>query len=377
MVLYEPSSSGHGTHVVSLVKSLKNDRYRITVVCPSSNVLTIERLRRAGVTVVPLPISKLRNVRALLRLVRLLKREKVHIIHIHGQEAGIWGRIAAWIAGVPVVVYTPQTVDIRQKRFQGLYYLIERLLASVTDMLISVNEGDRLRLISEGIISPQKITTIYNGIEVRDFPVGVDIGTTKRNLGIESERPVVAQIGRLSEQKGPLFLLEAAAQISQVRPDVTFLMVGEGPLRAQIEAQAKELGLSNNLLLPGWRSDVPAIMSCVDVVVLPSLWEGLPYVVLEAMASAKPVVATAVNGCRELVRHGQTGLLVPPADSRALAEAVLTLLNDKETAVQMGEHARQLVEKSFSLDRMVGRVDAVYQELAKDRERLRRLSSQQ
>ncbi len=377
MVLYEPSSSGHGTHVVSLVKSLKNDRYRITVVCPTSNVLTIERLRRAGVTVVPLPIRKLRNVRALLRLVRLLKREKVHIIHIHGQEAGIWGRIAAWIAGVPVVVYTPQTVDIRQKRFQGLYYLIERLLASVTDMLISVNEGDRLRLISEGIISPQKTTTIHNGIEVRDFPVGVDIGTTKRNLGIESEGPVVAQIGRLSEQKGPLYLLEAAAQISQVRSDVTFLMVGEGPLRAQIEARAKELGLSNNLLLPGWRSDVPAIMSCVDVVVLPSLWEGLPYVVLEAMASAKPVVATAVNGCRELVRHGQTGLLVPPADSRALAEAVLTLLNDRETAVQMGEHARQLVEKSFSLDRMVGRVDAVYQELVKDRERLRRLSSQQ
>jgi glycosyltransferase involved in cell wall biosynthesis len=368
MLLYEPGPSGQGTHVLSLVEGLNRERYRIIVVCPTTNLHTVERLGRAGVRVIPLPMSKIRNVRASFRLIQVLRREKVEIIHVHSQEAGIWGRIAAWVAGVPIVIYTPQTVDIRQKRFQALYYLIERLSAAVTDMLISVNEGDRLRLINKGVISPDKIMTISNGIEVHSFPACVDVKAKKQELGIPSEGPVIAQIGRLSEQKGPRYLLEAATLVLEMRPDTIFLMVGEGPLREEIEDRAKELELSENLLLLGWRNDVAAIIACVDVVVLSSLWEGLPYALLEAMASGKPVVATAVNGCKELVRDGQTGLLVPPADSRALADAVLTLLDSGEMALEMGRRARQVVGKDFSLENMVGRVDELYERLASRQE---------
>jgi glycosyltransferase involved in cell wall biosynthesis len=364
MLLYEPGPSGQGTHVLSLVEGLNRERYRIIVVCPTANVHTIERLWRAGVTVIPMPMSKIRNAFATCRLIQILRREKVEIIHIHSQEAGIWGRIAAWVARVPVVIYTPQTVDIRQKRFQALYYLIERLLATVTDMLISVNDGDRVRMIDKGVISPRKIMTVYNGIEVHNYPACVDVSRTKEDLGIPSEGPVIAQIGRLCAQKGPRYLLEAATLVLETRPETIFLMVGEGPLRAEIEDSAKELHLSGHLLLLGWRNDVAAIIACVDVVVLSSLWEGLPYTLLEAMASGKPVVATAVNGSKELIRDGQTGLLVPPADSRALADAVLTLLDSSEVAVEMGRRAREVVGKDFSLENMVGRVDELYERLA-------------
>lgn len=365
LLFYEPAHSGQATHVLSLAQGLDRGKYHITVVPPASNRITIERLQETGVEVIPLPMRKVRNALTTLRLARLLRREKVDLLHVHSQEAGIFGRAAAKLAGVPAVVYTPQTIDIRQKRWQKLYFHAEKLLGRWTDIFISVNEHDRFRLIEGGIIPPEKVVTIYNGIDLGRFAVSVDAFAKRRELGIGPEEPVVLQIGRLSAQKGPLYFLEAGALISRQKPEARFILAGDGPLREDVERKARELGLSSRLSVLGWRDDVVELLAASDVVTLTSLWEGLPYTILEAMAMKKPVVASDVNGCREAVAEGETGFLVPPRKPEALAREVLKLLKDKELARRMGEKGWERVRERFSLEAMIRAVENLYDGLAK------------
>ena len=269
-------------------------------------------------------------------------------------------RMVAWAAGARRIIYTPQTIDIRQVRFRWLYVLIERALASVTAAIISVNEADRSRLIRWGI-PPHKVVTIPNGIALDPFTEGsVDARGLRRTLGLDENRPVVMQVGRLSAQKNPLAFVEGAARVARDRPDVQFALVGEGPLNEAVAARVRALGLERRVHLLGWRDAAFKLMVAADVVSLTSGWEGTPYTILEAMAWSRPVVATAVNGCPEIVRDGITGLLAPPGDVEAWARCVLRLLNDPALSAQMGQQGRRRMEERFSLPAMISRIEKVY-----------------
>jgi glycosyltransferase involved in cell wall biosynthesis len=373
LVYYEPMPAGQTAHVLSLALGLDSGKHRVTVVLPAGLERSIAAFRRAGVEVVPLPLRKVAwPPRAVLALARLIRQQDVDIVHIHSQEAGLLGRVVARMARAQGVIYTPQTIDIRRARWYWLYVLLERALAHATDAIISVNEGDRVRLIRWGI-PPHKIVTIPNGIDLGAFGGVGDVDALRRTLGLAPGRPLVMQVARLSAQKAPLAFVDGAAQAIHQCPEAQFALVGEGPLRDAVAARVRGLGLEGHVRLLGWRDEAFKLMRAADVVSLTSRWEGAPYTLLEAMGWSRPVVATTVNGCSEIVVDGETGFLVPPGDTAAWAGRVVDLLSDPVRAAAMGRQGRRRVEERFSLRGMITRTERLYQRVAEAHGRMRAL----
>ena len=363
-LLYEPAHSGQAVHVASLAWAFKaGNRYNPIVACPSGDAVTLKWLQQAGITVYPMRMRKFGNLIPMIELTRLLKRESIQILHVHGQEAGIWGRVAARLAQVPIVVYTPHTIETTKEPLRPFYYLLERALASYTDMVISVNEVDRLKLIDLGIVPPDRVVTIHNGIDAQRYDLRIDSIRKREELEVGTTSFLIAQIGRLNQQKGLRCLIQAASLVLEKYPKALFLLIGEGPLEGELRREVEELGLSQSVRFLGWRDDVPEILACVDLFVLASLWEGLPYTLLEAMAAGLPVVATDVGGCREVVLDGETGLLVPPRAPEALAQAIMMLLSERNLLQGMAEKGRERVAEHFSIEVMIEKTEAVYNAL--------------
>jgi glycosyltransferase involved in cell wall biosynthesis len=364
LIYYEPISAGQTTHVLSLVRSLDRHTFRLTVVLPAHLRHSIAAFERTGVQVVPLPLHKMAwPPRAVIALVRLIRQGDIHIVHIHSQEAGLLARIIARAAGARGIIYTPQVIDIRRARWHWLYALIETTLAHTTDVIISVNQPDRQRLIRWGI-PLHKVVMIPNGIDLDAFERTVDARNLRRTMGLDEDRPLVMQVARLSAQKDPLAFVTGAAHVVRAWPDTQFALVGEGPLEDEVSARARELGLGKHVHLLGWHSEAFKLMPAADVVSLTSRWEGAPHALLEAMAWSRPVVATAVNGCTDIVVHQETGFLVPPGDIPAWAGCVIDLLNDAAMAAAMGQRGRRRVEEKFSLPEMVRRIERLYLQVA-------------
>jgi glycosyltransferase involved in cell wall biosynthesis len=360
ILYYEPQASGQTTHVLSLAQGLDSSRWRVTVVLPDHLTGPVRNLRESGVDVRPIPMGKLMwNPSALLSLVRWIRDAGFDVVHVHSQEAGLWARIVARVAGAPAIVYTPQTVNIRRARWHGLYALTERALALVTDVIISVNDLDRGRLIGWGIPS-QKVVTIPNGIDVRKFEGPIDAAGLRTTLGLDPGRPVVMQVGRLSPQKDPLAFVDGASQVVRVFPEAQFALLGDGPLRDAVAEEIRRYGLEHHVRMLGWHENAFRAIAAADVVTLTSRWEGAPYALLEAMAWSRPVVATAVNGCPEIVVDSRTGFLTPPGDTAEWARRVAALLSDPAKARTMGQNGRVRIQEEFDLPKTIASVEKVY-----------------
>jgi len=363
LLYYEPQVSGQTTHVLSLARGLDRSRWQVTVVLPDHLTGAVADLRECGVKVVPIPMRKLVwNPRTLLSLARWTQDTGVDLVHVHSQEAGLWARIVTWLAGAPAIVFTPQTTDIRRARWHWLYALMERVLARITDVIISVNEEDRDRLIRWGI-PPQKVVTIPNGIDLNKFKGPVDITSLRKALGLDASRPVVMQVGRLSAQKNPVAFVDGASKVVRALPEAQFALVGDGPLRNAVADRIRELDMEHHVYMLGWHKNAFQAIAAVDVVTLTSRWEGAPYALLEAMAWSRPVVVAAVNGCPEIVVDGVTGFLTPPGDTEAWARRVVALLDDPVKANAMGRQGRKRVEEEFALSKTISCVERLYQNL--------------
>jgi glycosyltransferase involved in cell wall biosynthesis len=366
LLYYEPQSSGQTTHVLSLARGLDRSRWRVTVVLPDHLADVAEALRDSGVVVVPIPMPKLvANPRTLLSLVHRIRDTGFDLVHVHSQEAGLWARIVTRLAGAPAIVYTPQTINIRRAHWHWLYVLVERLLARITDAIVSVNDLDRDRLIRWGI-PPQKVVTIPNGIDLSKFRGSVDIASLRNALELDSSRPVVMQVGRLSAQKNPVAFVEGASRVVRALPEAQFALVGDGPLRDEVAERIRELGMEHNVHMLGWHKNAFRAIGAADVVTLTSRWEGAPYALLEAMAWSRPVVATAVNGCPEIVVNGVTGFLASPGETAAWARRVALLLDDPVKAKAMGRKGRKRVEEEYSLSKTIARVETLYRGVCHD-----------
>jgi glycosyltransferase involved in cell wall biosynthesis len=365
LVYYEPLPAGQTTHVLALAGGLDRARFCPTVVLPSHLQASVAAFQGAGIMVLPLPLGKiLWPPQAVMALFRLIRKEGFDVVHIHSQEAGLPARIIARLAGARRIIYTPQTIDIRRAGWHWLYILTERALAHLTDTVISVNEFDRRRLIRWGL-APHKVVTIPNGIDPDAFARPPNIESLRRELGVQKGQKLVMQVGGLRAQKAPLAFVEGARHVVRERPNARFVLIGDGPLREAVRTRVLECGLEQYVQLPGWRQDARTLMWAADVVTLTSLWEGSPHTLLEAMACARPVVATSVNGCPEIVLDGVTGFLVPPGDPLAWAGRVIALLDDPAKAGAMGERGRKRVEEQFSLRRMIAQIEGLYAQVWK------------
>jgi len=344
--------------VAKMAAHLNKDRFHCSVCSLLPDGRLADVLQEQGVKTLSLDIKSKLDLGGLFKLVRLLRREKIDILHTHLFHVNLLGRIAGRLAGVPVIISHQHGVERNRSKVRSL---LDRLTSRYADLVISTCEVVKETLIKRDKISPGKIRIIYNGVETPN--VNVESSSVRRDLGIALDAPVIGVVANLRPMKGYDTFLKAARMILDEVENARFLIVGGGPLEDELKALAFKLGIWPQTIFTGFRDDVPNLLATMDVFVLPSLWEGVPMALLEAMAMAKPVVATEVGGIPEIVIDGVTGLLVPPRDPDALAEAIIALLQDRERAEAMGQAGRERVEKYFTVERMVQKTEALYEEL--------------
>jgi glycosyltransferase involved in cell wall biosynthesis len=309
-------------------------------------------------------ISPVRDLLALVKMVRFMRENHYSIVHTHSSKAGILGRLAAKLAGVPVVIHTVHGWSFHEymPHWQRWFYIrMERLIASMTDTFILVAESDRQKGIQEGIGTPDQYHLIRSAIPIEEFdPEKYNREAVRKALGIASDAPVLGFIGRFSPQKNPLAWVRIAAIVANRLPACRFLLVGGGPLRPQVESAVSRLGLAERTVFGGLRRDIPSMLAGMDVLLMTSAWEGLPRVIPQALCERVPVVASRVDGIAEAILDGETGFLRQLDDESGLAEACLSLLENNELRKTMGQRGREFASSHFNLRDMVLRLQELY-----------------
>ena len=367
--------SGSGLNVLDTVKRLKEEGYKVEFASSPEGGSLIDEVASFGITVRPLrylgrEVNILKDPLALFELMLLIRRQRYDIVHTHNSKAGFIGRIAARIAGVPVVIHTIHGFSFHEYErppLRILYVLLERLAAKFSDRLITVSTPLKDWGLRLGIGREKQYCVIPDGIDIELFTVKMDLAKTKSELGIRPDSLIVGLVAKLWDGKGHHTLIKAMPKIIEEVPQVKFIFAGDGYLRRDLENLVASLCLKDYTIFTGFRKDIPELTAIFDVAVLPSFFEGLGRSLLEAMVLGKPIVATDVGGIPEVVRHNKNGFLVSPGDSGALAEAIIKLLRDKELSRKMGEEGRRQINERFSAKKMVDDIEGVYQEMLKEK----------
>ena len=315
-------------------------------------------------------ISPLNDFRTYQRLRELMRRERFDIVHTHSSKTGVLGRMAASAAGVPYVIHTVHGFAFPAARYPAVrrfYQWCEKRCGRMTHALICLNPDDRQIAIDELEVDPGRVHLIANGVDVQAFqPIENDEvrkAERLRRLGGDPERPVVMMVGRLWNQKKPILFVQAAIQLIQNGCPAEFYLAGEGGLRSELEQAITEAGLADRIHLLGWRDDVAELVPLADAIVLPSLWEGMPIVLLEAHACGVPIVASDIPGNRECVIDGVDGYLVPKNDLESLSERIARLVNDPALCRSFGQAGRNKIVERFGIAHRQTAIEALYSQL--------------
>ena len=359
-------------HLLSLVRNVPRDRFDITLAFFKEEAQEARSLvpdfKAFGVNVVNLRMPYWWNLSVLWRLYRLLKKNDFDVVHTHLFRADIFGPILSRMAGVPKVV---TTIHNTERFFK--YLLIKFVLNVVNDyvhQVIAISRAVKTYLVKEVGFDPGKICVVYYGIDVNNETYASSDqkmnsmalrNLTRQKLNLPAKAVIIGTVGRLSRQKGHPYLLEAFAKIHKKCPETRLLIVGHDDQRLgpKLESLATQMGIREKVWFTGYLDGREA-MKAMDLFVLPSLWEGFGLVLLEAIAMELPIIATNVTAIPEIVLHEETGLLVPPSDSDALANAIQLLLESPEDARLFAYRGRKYVQQTFSIERMVKATTALY-----------------
>jgi glycosyltransferase involved in cell wall biosynthesis len=350
----------------------KHDRARFKVHLASNpNGTWRDRALQVADTFHPLPhlvnpIQPFQDCQALFEIVQLLKKEKFDLVHTHSSKAGILGRWAAKIVGVPAVVHTIHGFAFHNfmptwKR--QLYLHLERSVRPCTDFFVTVCELNRQQAAQLGILSLDNSKTIYSGIDFTQLDRPSHLQEIREKLKIPVGWKTLVMVGRLDAQKAPYFLIDAFARVVKNDPETLLLLVGEGELQTQLQVQTQTLGISDRVRFLGARGDIPDILNVADIFALSSLWEGLGRAMTEAMLMGKPVVVPNIYGIPEIVRDRETGLLFPAGDVEKLAAHLQFLLQHPEERMRLGQQAKQLTRNLFDANTMVQQIEEIYARL--------------
>jgi glycosyltransferase involved in cell wall biosynthesis len=312
-------------------------------------------------------VNPYHDILCLYKLTRFIKLGKFTIVHTHSSKAGILGRLAAKIAGVPIIIHTVHGWSFHEymhPAVRNTYIFLERWIGRFTDRLIVVAEKDIEKGLKHGIGRPEQYQLIRSAIPLDEFNrEQADRDSIRAELGIPIDASVLGNVGRFSTQKNPLDWVHVAGRVGRLLPECRFLLVGDGPLLADVKATLAEEGILDRTILTGLRRDIPRLMAGMDVFLLTSLWEGLPRVIPQAMAMGLPVVANAVDGSSEAIVPGETGYLCTPGALDEMAERCAELLRDPVKRNAMGKKGQEYASKEFDVRQMVTQIDSVYQEL--------------
>jgi len=354
---------GAENQLLTLVPALNNDYFRVHVCCLRGEGILAGKLRARGINVFSLNMRLRYWPVAIFKLCRLIKQLNAQIVHTHLFEAGLLGRVAAKIVGVPVIITTEHNMGLWKKRH---HVLLERLVNRFTNKMIAVSEDIRQRRIHNEGIPPEKIVTIPNAVDIERFNRINSREQTRNDLNIDTSFYVIGTIARLDPDKRIDHLLEAASIICKIFPQARFLIIGDGLLRNKLEDQALNLELLPKYVkFLGSRQDIPELLTALDIFVLSSEREGLPVSLLEAMAASKPIVATAVGGIPEVIHNGVNGLMVPPCEPKYLADAIISLIENNTLRESVTSNGFRSVKTKYSLDVVSQQIFTLYDSLLK------------
>lgn len=316
-------------------------------------------LRRQGLEPICLGRGRF-SPAAITDLLRLVRRERPHILHAHGYATSNFARLIAPLTGTRTIVHEHAafpSIPLYQRP-------VDRLLAGRTDLGIAVSASTRDFMVRDRFLPAEKVRVVFNGAPLEEFkpPPGERVRAERERLGFGPGERVVGTVGRLDPQKGTAYFLQAAARLLRRCPDLRIVVAGDGHLLEQHREEARALGIADRTVFAGFCEDVPALQSLLDVQVFPSLWEGTPLTLFEAMSMARPIVSTAVDGLAEVLRDRENGLLVPPRDPEALADAVSELLENPRLARALAMRA-EVDSRCYDVGLTVNRLEELYQRL--------------
>jgi glycosyltransferase involved in cell wall biosynthesis len=362
---------GAQRNTLDTVAGLDRGGFTVGLACADRGELLPEAQGIADLALFPLPhlrreVRPLADLRALAELRRVIRTFAPDIVHTHSSKAGILGRAAARLQGVPVVVHSihgfgfgaHQAAPVRWS-----FLAAERRAARWTDHFVAVSRRNLEQGVRLGLFPRERAGVIRSGVDLAAFRAHGDGAALRRELGIPAGAPLVVQVACFKSQKAPERFVELAARLATVYPAAHYLLVGDGDLRPRLEAARSRAGLTGRLHLPGWRRDVPEVLASAEVVTLTSRFEGLPRVLVEARAAGVPVVAMAVDGVVEVVQHGVNGYLVAPGDVAGLAARVGEILGDTALRASLAANAPHGLEE-FEREAMVRQQEELYSRLA-------------
>jgi len=322
-----------------------------------------EGIKKINVKFYPVDMSSRFYLKPIQQLKGVIENEKIDLMHSQGARADYFARIAGRnirsLHNVCTVAMPVEGFDVGPLR-RMIYRKIDSFTEKYVEKFIVVSDILKQMLVQKRGIPAGRTMRIYNGIELEHYCPDTGNGQARRELGVSDDVPLVGAVGRMVWQKGFEFLIRAIPEVVQAVPDAKFIFVGDGPLKDQLIVKSEQLNVRSRIIFAGFRSDLKEILSAMNLLVIPSLLEGFPMVTLEGMAMAKPIVATKIDGINEQITSGESGILVPPRNPIALAEAILKLIHDKELSKRLGRSARNKVEKEFSVEKMIAETEKVY-----------------
>jgi glycosyltransferase involved in cell wall biosynthesis len=344
--------------VVNICKTINREQFDVSVLCLRNLGEFVPDVEKLGIEVILLP-QKAEGVDYLsfLKVAKILRDRKIDVIHTHNTQPLIDGTLGALLAGVKHIVHTDHSREFPDKK---RYMFAEWLMSHFVYRVVGVSPATSHDLMKYEKISPLKVATVLNGITGSYFDVTVDKHTKKEELGITGDGPVIGLGVRLTRQKGITYLLRAMPEIIRQYPDIILVIAGEGNVEKNLKKEASDLGIDKNTLFIGPRLDMPEVMKVLDLYVLPSLWEGLPMVLLEAMSAGCPIIATNVGGNHVAVINGESGTIVEPKNSIALAEEIIRLLGDEQLRNRYAKRGQELFTTRFTAQVMTSQYENLY-----------------
>lgn len=349
--------------MLTLFRGLDRRYFSLFLVCPPDLLRQLEPDLPGDVRCFGVDLTSPTAVRAGVRLVAILRKYKVQILHSHLFCASLFASPLAWLCRIPVIIETPHVRERWRRSWFKTCNVVDRCIARFVDYHIAVSAANAHYLVEGKKLPASKVVVIHNGCDVRGFsPAHQAPAGLKRSLGFAESDPVLIAIGRLEPQKGHGTLLEAFSLVRQQFPQARLVCLGEGVLRSRLLDQAHALGFDGSVRFVGQQTNVADWLALADISVLSSFYEGLPLSVIESLACAKPVVATAVDGTPEVVVNEKTGLTVPPGDARRLADSISRLLRSPDLRHAFGLAGRQRVLDHFTQERQVRETEKLYVE---------------
>lgn len=368
-------AGGADENTLATVEGLDKSRYEVDlIVGGQSDFDFAAQIRSCRLITLPELVrdpALLQDIKAFIKLCRIIRKGRYHIVHTHTAKAGMLGRLAGFACNTPLVIHTLHGSTFHDSLHpirSRIYRLMERMAARATSQFVTVGDDLREIYLDARIGQADRYVTIRSGFDLDRFRLSpAEVGQRgkmmRASLNLTADQPVIGTAGRLETRKGHIYFLQAAQQVLQQFPQAIFLIAGDGPSRRELLNQAQSLGIDKSVYFLGHRYDIEDVMAAMDVFLLTSLWEGLPRVLVQAAALGKPIVSFDIEGVREVVVDGENGYVLPLRDVDGLTHCLARLIGRRQEAEKMGECGRRMVTAEWDVTNMVQRISDLYRHL--------------